>query len=1215
MNPPRPSAYRNALQVSPEQIAGLNDSELSDLMRALLLAQAYRCGSPPSEIRVNTEDRAKDGGCDGWTAKPATTDKWLGDADTCWQFKTGTAGQPGKLEGEVGKPIPQQTLASGGRFVLVASGSTNGKKGERDRLQKLTGEASAAGLPTDRIAVIDSDGLARWCNQHPAVAGSLAGMPGGLQTLQEWSRADVHQAPWQPTDTLEENITQQRSNLDFETGSVKHLHIYGHPGVGKTRLALELCRNAPWSSFVIYVPQANDPGLLELISGCRHDPAVRLVVVADEAQPEHLRPLRGEVDLAQGQVRLITVGHCPTPDPSRIPVLQVHPLDSRIVRNVVKGWHPEIPPEHIDFIARFADGYMRLARLASDVVADNLSIDVRSLLSQDAIRGFLDKMLGTEKRRALHVVAVLTNVGWTEDAQVEGEAIANHLDLGWNDVRAEINDFHRQFGIVPRGGRYRYISPTPLGNYLAIEAWEVYPDLLRSLPNVLPTEKAKEAYYERLQSIASNPQTRQYAREELSFFFQLTDFVDVHDMRRWSALSSADPDLAAKRMLQALQESTVEDRAKIKDMARTTAVSTLVLLAWPSRSFADAAKSLALLAEAENETWANNATGEFLARFQVMLGGTAVPYRERFSVLDELAAEDRTPLTRLVVQALAKAGEHQETRLRGDLPSDELPENELHPSTGHERLECVLAALDRLNELAKQGTMELQDDFISAAKSLAMVLLRGSVARKAVAELFETVRDTYPDAREPLRRAIADVLHQERRYWKELPEEELAQLDELHSRFEDESLFARLQQQVGQSHFWDQAEQPDLRPLAQELIEYPSGLVEMWPWLTSGEAEGGWRLGEALAEADTDETLLSLVQDVEGTGTDLRTLCSYISTARNNCGDKWYDDWFQSQFQRNPRPQRLLFETAWRCGTTPFVAQCLREILQTEQVESVVVNQLCFGQWHMDLDATLLDNLLRTMIDTGHQTAALKILGQRIKTRPAESERWRTLAFNLITTRELIRSKHTTARHWKELALQYVDEHPGEIAAAILQEQADRSSSTQYWCIQQHHDAAHVLDACVERNPEAVWDVLQSHLSSGINAERFSIGFPHGVLDRLPADKVLAWVEANPKKRAPIAANFANKDFSNDDTLAARIVGTYGDYDDVARSFFSAHLSGSWFGPASTHWEELSTPINEIANHTKLPKLRHWAKKSVRHLLEMAQRDRQREEEEGLGRF
>ena len=63
--------YRTALQVSPERIANLDDAALNELMRALLLAQAYLCGANISEVVVNTDGNAADNGADGMSPAPA----------------------------------------------------------------------------------------------------------------------------------------------------------------------------------------------------------------------------------------------------------------------------------------------------------------------------------------------------------------------------------------------------------------------------------------------------------------------------------------------------------------------------------------------------------------------------------------------------------------------------------------------------------------------------------------------------------------------------------------------------------------------------------------------------------------------------------------------------------------------------------------------------------------------------------------------------------------------------------------------------------------------------------------------------------------------------------------------------------------------------------------------------------------------------------------
>lgn len=212
------SIFRNALQVPASLIAAMGEGELNRFMEMVIKAQAVKCGSPVNQIRLNTEEKAPDDGCDAWSAKPQKSDEWLGDEDTCWQFKAGTSGQPEKLRGEVLKRIPKETLLRGGRFVVVASGSTRGMPGEQDRLKVLIEDAQAAGIPVERIDVFGSDRLAGWCNQHPAVAAHWSGRSEGLWTFDDWSESDQHQFPWQQPPGVESTFEALKADLDLKLG-------------------------------------------------------------------------------------------------------------------------------------------------------------------------------------------------------------------------------------------------------------------------------------------------------------------------------------------------------------------------------------------------------------------------------------------------------------------------------------------------------------------------------------------------------------------------------------------------------------------------------------------------------------------------------------------------------------------------------------------------------------------------------------------------------------------------------------------------------------------------------------------------------------------------------------------------------------------------------------------------------------------------------------
>jgi hypothetical protein len=1203
----QPSVFLTALQVSKEVISTLNETRLGALMDALLHDHAYRCGAADSEVIVNTEEKAGDGGCDAWTPAPPQPDDWFGDSATCWQLKAGTAGEPAKLVSEVTKRIPSETLKKGGRVVFVTSGSTRGTDGEQDRLQKVRDAAKVAGLPTDRIHVIGSERLATWCNQHPGVAARFSGAPEGLWLIDRWSAQPPHRAPWQSTPEAEAELSKMRAELDFTSNALLHLHIQGRPGVGKSRFALELCKDAPWKGSVVYVRDASDLSVREVIDGAVARPGVRLVLVADEIQRNQLEPLRDALDAGEGRVRLVTVGHCGTPDPTRIPTLLLKPLDDGAMRKIVSGWHPSMPREHVAFVARFADGYVRLARLASNAVARNPSIDVKGILNEDHVREFLDSMLQGGNRRALHVVAVLRSVGWKDDKEIEGQTIAKEFGLDWNEVCASVEDFDRRHGIVPRGGRYRYISPTPLGIHLAIEAWGAHPKELRALPDKLPTEEAKAAYYERLEEIASSPHAQKFAREELAFFFRVGDFADAWNARRWSALTAADPALAAANLAKALLSASREEKLAISGHARREVVHRLVLLGWNRASFYDAMLALGLLGEAENESWANNASKEFGARFELSRPGTSVPYLERLPVIDELLTLRRPSLDRLIVQALARACSQGGFRVE---PMSVTPlEKEWHPGTGLEVLECIKAAVERLTSIAGSSTAELLPELIQAAERLSM-LLRKEETRDLVAGFYDAVRKAHPDARDALRRIVADILYRERKYWNQVPKDALAKIEAIHASFEEQSLSARLRQRVGPGRWEKDEDKGALSTLAQELVADRSALESEWGWLTSGNAGDAWDFGEALAIADADGELDDLLPEMSGRGPDLRALCGFISKRRELRGETWFDWWTKKTFDARPEDWPLMFELGWRCGVTFTLAGIISAAVREKDVPQMYTHQLENGGWPSALPLNALIELLEALCSRGHRKAAIAVLEHRLKSTPADLNALEAIAVLVATSSEVIRDGATmTDYYWKEVAFRLAPRHAQTIVAAIFREQADRASETWF---AEFSTAKEVLWKCVELDPAAVWQVFMPHLASMLEGFHFAVGFPLGLLDRMPAEDVLKWVEEKPEERASIIARLVNKRLLNDETLAARILGQFGDDAVIASEFFSAFVSGSWMGRTSEHWARLAGELECVAQSTKLPKLRRWATEAARKLRRMQESDTQREEEENV---
>lgn len=1193
----------SGLQVSAERLAALRDDELSLLFRDLLRAHAYKTGVPSDAAYVNTEDKAKDDGCDAWSEAAASPDEWLGPECTCWQLKAGVAGEPSRLKGEAGKRIPTETLSDGGRLVVVASGSTNGRKGRDDRLTVLAEEARALGLPTEKIDVIGSERLADWCNQHPALAWRLAGNTTKVVTLERWATSEQHRVQWQPSSVAMDSFEEIRRDLDLHAGQVRHLHIEGPPGVGKTRFALELVKGAPWSSDVVYVRQAAEADVGNIIHTVTEAPGAHLLLVVDEVQQHQLAPLRDAVGYAEGRVRLITIGHSRTPDPDRIPSIRIEPLADDQMATLVRAWHEGMPPEHVDFVVRFADGYVRLAQLAAGAVARNPGGSVRDLLDQQHIRGFLDGMLGGRDRRSLYVVAALSTVGWDGEIAEEGAAIAAHFGLKWTTVQAEVEQFDRAFGIAPRGGRRRYISPTPLAAHLAAEAWAAMPGVMRSLPDALPSDAARDSYFERIRTIATTPFAREFAIEDLRAFFDIAAFRTESDIKRWAALSAAAPLLAAKGALNALKASSVSERSAISGGSRRHLLMGLMELASREEAFREAAISVALLAEAENETYSNNATGEFERLYQIRLGGTAAPYQMRLRVADELLSMGRDSLTRIVVKGLAKSSEMHETRIRGLVPFG-LPEQiEWRPKSAAEHIQCVLAAVDLLEKI--------HDKFPATRKDVEEVypgfveLLWIDGLRNRVLAFTKRIIASSDSGRKVASAVLLRYVRNEERYWHRLSEEASAQISAELEALLPMDLRSRLEREVGTSH-WDKEDHEDgVEVLASEVLGRPHILVESVPWLTSGEAADAWRFGKALADSGDAGALVELLMSHEHSfGPDLRFVLAVVDRAKARLGAAWFTSWVDSLDLDTPRQLDLLVESIWRVGATEESLGLVAERLRSVSRNSLL--GLGYGAWYEAIDGGLLSDFLQKLSDCDVGSVVISIVDQATK-RSHLKQNLEDLVIHILADAELVRSGETMVEyHWKELALRYIDTQTDLILDSILSAHATRGERS--WFVKYSQIKA-VLVAIAKEYPTRFWHKVRPYLESKAHRGLFWIGFPAGLFTSVPIELIEEWISDNVGERAPIIIRIVGVDFSDERSHAMMLLERFGGQPGVDDSFFATFVSGGWSGSASSHWYGMAASLAELAENRQ-GYFRIWANGAIQSLNAMGDRDRKREEEE-----
>jgi hypothetical protein len=429
----------NPWAVTEELVRHLNDTHLRDVMRDLLVAESYRTGADVSKAIVNAETKASDEGEDGTSAAAPKSQTWLSDVVTCWQLKAGVAGQPAKLRNEITKPKPAATLRAGGRFVVVASAAVDGAKGIASRKAILLADAKKARLPTGHVDVYTSEQLASWINEHPAIAAGLRGVPQGFSLLRDWENYPSHRDPWVSSTALDAKLDQLRRATAFDVDKpTVHTHIFGPPGVGKTRFVLEACRRAPWAKTVLYVPQYAIADVTGILAAASRAGVGQLALVVDEVPLDQVKALAAHAFAAPDRLRVISIGHHASPDTEVIGQLEVERLDDQTMTKMIQTAHPTMHAEQVRYVVNFADGFTRLARMAAHAVDADPDMHTAELLVRGDIKQLMDSMLGDEDRQPLHVLALLSSVGWSGARADEGRSIAQHLRLDWAHVQSVV---------------------------------------------------------------------------------------------------------------------------------------------------------------------------------------------------------------------------------------------------------------------------------------------------------------------------------------------------------------------------------------------------------------------------------------------------------------------------------------------------------------------------------------------------------------------------------------------------------------------------------------------------------------------------------------------------------------------------------------------------------------------------------------------------------
>lgn len=300
----------------------------------------------------------------------------------------------------------------------------------------------------------------------------------------------------------------------------------------------------------------------------------------------------------------------------------------------------------------------------------NFEIENSDAVLSAILRG--DKELSNQQMDVLRAISLFEPLGKDNGVGDEYDYVRTHCkihnvnlsqDVVDNEFVNTIQDFERRQLMEHEGSCIR-LRPRPLAEWLT-ESWlNKYGNKLADIVDDISHQEAGlkmrllRAFANRIKEMTPTKFTKK-------LFEELNDpqFGAFHDERiafskagsqLFLSMGLVSPVMVARNLYSLLNEKNLEWlRDGLEGEVRRNIVWALENICHSEEAFDDAAKCLAILALAENEDIANNATGQFVQLFHLYLSGTKANLKQRISLLQSLR-QDKLYLS-LLLKAIDNA--------------------------------------------------------------------------------------------------------------------------------------------------------------------------------------------------------------------------------------------------------------------------------------------------------------------------------------------------------------------------------------------------------------------------------------------------------------------------------------------------------------------------------------------------------------------------------
>jgi hypothetical protein len=1230
-----------------EDLARLNPAEAVEFFRELLWAEARSKGIAVSKVHISTSINVPDGGIDALVEE---TDGRAGNGliqigQTAYQIKTGKNFEPWR-DAEIKKELfgdkppardnlgasVRDCLDKSGKYVLVCFKLDLVEPQRKESIEIVVAYLSQCGYKNPAVEVWSQGHLLGFLRVFPSLCLGLTGRGAArFQTHKMWASEAEMKRDFQAGQKQSELIRKLGDDLRTNDEAI-HVRVWGDAGMGKTRLVLEATRDNDLGPLVVYCDSAakfRDSDLMNEI--LRDDNLFNAILVIDECDPDSRSYIWNKLKFSGPRIKLVTLYNEYDETSGPISYVDIIPLDKEQISNIIQTY--SVPKDHADRWADLCSGSPRMAH----VIGWNLINNPEDLLKSPDTVNVWDRYVVAgddpqsdnvrERRIVLRHIALFKRFGFNHPLTQEARCIASIVQqaapsITWPRFQEIIHSLKARK--ILQGEITLYITPKGLHIKLWIEWWNTYGngfDFGEFSKQLSP--QLLEWFYEMFKYAAESEVAQETVRALLGKDgpFQQSEYLTTKlGARFFLALAEADPKSALKCLENTIGTWSKNDLVRF-DTGRREVVWALERIAMWRDLFSGAARILLVLAEAENETYSNNASGVFTELFSPApspVAPTEASPEERFPILIE-ALDSSSKEKRLL--GLEACKEAVETRNFGRMIGAEhqglRKEPQLwKPKTYGEMFDAYRRVWQELH-----GRLDrLPADEQARASQILINKSRGLISYQNLASMVIHTLTALTDKgfidKKQLLAKIIEILHYD---GKDLPPATRQDLEKLKERLTGSDFSSLLKRYAGMELLEDKFDEagnqinqtePRLQALAQQIVENNELIRPELGWLVTTEAQNGFVFGYELGKRDIGFALLPKLIDAQRNAAEKASaffLGGYLRVIYEDERERWENT--LDSLAEDEHLRALVPELAWRSG--PLTDRAGMRMLNLAEKGYITVGHFrlfAYGSATNNLSDDVFRKWLEFLVSSQDKSAAsvsLTLCDYYYLEKASGRSLPEELSFKLLTHDTLFQKGSAQLGqmddyHWTRVGKAFVHLYPEkslELAEKILEHFGEEGT-----IIGGFHSSTHaVLNEIARLRSKETWVLVTKYIGPPIDSRAFRICLwlrggeffaeAAGALTMMPRDKIWEWVNENVEKRAWLVAHIAPKTTSLDNwssSLAREILVRYGNRKDVRGELRANYSTEGWSGPESMHYQAKKLTLLQFNDVETNDNVKQW---------------------------